>query len=79
MERLFIPGNSGKLEAILDLPEGVSQCIVLCHPHPLYGGSMIDHVVSIVASAGLASAIGVVRFNFRGVGRSEGAQIELVT
>ena len=72
MERLFIPGNAGKLEATLDLPEGVSQCVVVCHPHPQYGGSMNDHVVSNMASAVRACGIGAVRFNFRGVGGSEG-------
>ena len=72
MKRLDIPGVSGKLEAILDLPDGCNQCVVLCHPHPMYGGTMDDHVVSNMASAIIASGIGVVRFNFRGVGTSEG-------
>lgn len=72
MDHVLIPGNAGNLEAILDLPDGANRCVVLCHPHPLYGGNMFDSVVSVLSAAFLAMGIGSLRFNFRGVGASEG-------
>jgi alpha/beta superfamily hydrolase len=61
------------LEARWDLPEGAPHhAVVLCHPHPLMGGSL-DAPLLRAAAAGMAEAgIAVLRFNFRGVGRSEG-------
>lgn len=72
MDHLLLPGNAGNLEAILDLPEGVKRCALLCHPHPLYGGNMSDNVLSVLSNAFLAMSIGTLRFNFRGVGASPG-------
>lgn len=72
MEHLLIPGKAGNLEAILDLPDGASRCAVLCHPHPLYGGSMSDNVISVLSAAFVGVGIGSCRFNFRGVGSSAG-------
>ncbi|MFP6808828.1 MAG: alpha/beta fold hydrolase [Pseudomonadales bacterium] len=73
MEHIQIPGSSGSLEAILDLPEGTQRCAVICHPHPLYGGNLHDNLVSILSGACLSMGIGTLRFNFRGVGQSEGS------
>ncbi|MEJ5254257.1 MAG: hypothetical protein WHS89_02795 [Acidimicrobiales bacterium] len=60
------------LEAEVRLPEGATASVVLAHPHPLHGGSMRSVVTSelfrLLPSAGLAA----LRFNFRGVERSEG-------
>jgi alpha/beta superfamily hydrolase len=68
-----ITGPAGTLEALVSEPSGEMRNIaVLCHPHPLYGGSMHDGVLQIAASALLEHNIAVVRFNFRGVGRSQG-------
>ena len=69
--------NSGKLrlEGLLDIPDsGDSKCpgIVLCHPHPRYGGDMHNSVVTGVAAELTERGFGVLRFNFRGVGSSEG-------
>lgn len=72
MEHVLIPGNVGNLEAILNLAEGSDRCAVLCHPHPLYGGNMDDGVVEVLSAAFIAMRIGSCRFNFRGVGASEG-------
>ena len=49
---------------------------VLCHPHPLYGGEMHNNVVSALAHAFQKENIATLRFNFRGVGRSEGSHDE---
>ncbi|HOK44946.1 MAG TPA: alpha/beta hydrolase [Bryobacteraceae bacterium] len=74
LESLMLEGPAGKLEALLEIPDGepVRACLV-CHPHPLYGGTMHNKVVHRTAR-GLRRAGGaVLRFNFRGAGRSEGS------
>ena len=70
---LFIPSSHGKLEAILKEPEGEPKGVALvCHPHPLGGGTMHNKVV-FRAAAGLVDAgLITLRFNFRGVGASTG-------
>ncbi|MBW2621992.1 MAG: alpha/beta fold hydrolase [Deltaproteobacteria bacterium] len=59
------------LEGIIT-PGNQARGAVMAHPHPLYGGSMYDYVVSMAAEALIAAEWTVLRFNFRGVGRSEG-------
>ncbi len=69
----MLDGPAGRLEALLEEPETPPHraCLV-CHPHPLYGGTMHNKVVHRVAR-GLRRAGGaVLRFNFRGSGRSQG-------
>jgi alpha/beta superfamily hydrolase len=69
-----LPGPAGALEALLEEPEDAAPAwaALVCHPHPLYGGTMHNKVVFRLAR-GLRSAGAVVlRFNFRGVGRSQG-------
>ena len=65
------------LEGQLDLPdEGAatpSAGVVICHPHPQYGGEMTNNVVMAVSSSIVAYGMAALRFNFRGVGRSGGA------
>ena len=70
---LFIPASVGKLEAILKEPAGEPRgAALVCHPHPLGGGTMHNKVV-FRAAAGLVDAgLVTVRFNFRGVGLSGG-------
>ena len=70
---LFIPASVGQLEAILKEPAGEAKGVALvCHPHPLGGGTMHNKVV-FRAAAGLVDAgLITLRFNFRGVGASEG-------
>lgn len=71
---LTIEGSAGSLEATLTGNEGepASHLAVLCHPHPLYGGSMDDFVLGILADALIRRGVTVLRFNFRGAGASEG-------
>jgi hypothetical protein len=70
---LNIPSSAGSLEAWLERPANPSGiAAVLCHPHPLYGGSMHDGVLDCLARALLAADVTCLRFNFRGVGASDG-------
>jgi len=71
----FLKGPAGRLEAILWTPPAGSRpplAAVLCHPHPLFGGTMHNKVVYQVAKSLDASGMPVLRFNFRGAGLSEG-------
>jgi alpha/beta superfamily hydrolase len=71
---LFLPGPAGRLEAILWSPSKgkPSRAAVVCHPHPLFSGTMHNKVVYHAAKSLDALGFPVVRFNFRGTGRSEG-------
>lgn len=75
---LFIPAPHGKLEAIVKEPEGDAKGFgIVCHPHPLGGGTMHNKVV-FRAAAGLVDAgLKTTRFNFRGVGASTGVHSEI--
>lgn len=76
---MFIPGPAGRLELALRFPEGVGMlsgsdcCAVVCHPHPLHGGTMDNKVVTTLVRVYGELGLPVVRFNFRGVGGSDGA------
>ena len=74
IESHFVPGPSGRLEALLEEPEhGAARlAVVLCHPHPQYGGTMHNKVVYRLARGLRAAGAVVLRFNFRGVGASQG-------
>ena len=80
MERVFVNGPAGKLETSLEAGSVDYLCII-CHPHPHFGGSMNDRIV--LALSKLLNGLGasVIRFNFRGVGfsegRSEGGRVEI--
>ena len=72
-----VPGLPGtpELEARIHVPAGDMRMVVLCHPHPLYGGSMHSPVPLVVAkllAEKAAHTVGWARFNFRGVGTSAG-------
>ena len=75
---LLIPASHGHLEAILKEPRGAPAGVALvCHPHPLGGGTMHNKVV-FRAAAGLVDAgLVTLKFNFRGVGASTGVHSEL--
>jgi hypothetical protein len=73
-QSVTFPSGSLKLEGLLAKPEGdaVARGGVVCHPHPLYGGSMYNNVVDAVLAAMWKKQWATLRFNFRGVGASEG-------
>jgi alpha/beta superfamily hydrolase len=74
-ETFDFEGPAGRLEGILNLPpEGTPPTFaaVVCHAHPLHGGMMHFKVIFRAAKALQAKGAAVLRFNFRGVGRSEG-------
>jgi len=79
-ERTSLPGPAGALQALIETPviegpglQAVSAFAVVCHPHPLYGGSMDNKVVYTVARALEQLGAAAIRFNFRGVGASAGS------
>ncbi len=65
-------GENGDLEWMLESASSPTA-LVLCHPHPLYGGSMLDGVLETASRVAASRNISTVRFNFRGVGASTGA------
>lgn len=72
-ETFDLGGPAGRLEAILMHPEGPPvAAAVVCHAHPVHGGIMHFKVVFRAAKALQQAGIAALRFNFRGVGRSEG-------
>lgn len=74
IESLFIDGPAGKLEALLEEPEdrAPNTAVLVCHPHPLHGGTMHNKVVYRIARGMRRAGAVVLRFNYRGVNRSEG-------
>ena len=72
--RQSVAGPAGAIECALDSPASVPLGVaVICHPHPLHGGTMDNKVVQTLARAYLQLGWQTVRFNFRGIGGSEGA------
>ena len=71
---LFLEGPAGRLEAILWSPSNTApkMAAVVCHPHPLFGGTMHNKVVYNAAKSLDALGLAVLRFNFRGTGKSAG-------
>lgn len=71
---LILQGSAGRIQAALSMPQLTSPVgvAVICHPHPLYGGSMDNKVVTTLARCCTDAGLAALRFNFRGVGSSEG-------
>jgi alpha/beta superfamily hydrolase len=70
---LFLDGPAGRLEALLNAgATGATHAAVVCHPHPLYGGTLHNKVVFHAMKALNGFGFPVLRFNFRGTGLSEG-------
>lgn len=73
----FLEGPAGKLEALLNVgDETATHAAMVCHPHPLYGGTMHNKVVFNAMKALSGFGFPVLRFNFRGAGLSEGKHDE---
>jgi alpha/beta superfamily hydrolase len=71
--RQSVAGPAGAIECALDAPTGEALGVaVICHPHPVHGGTMDNKVVQTLARAFLQTGWRSVRFNFRGVGGSQG-------
>jgi len=83
-ERLALPGPAGELQALIETPvtEGAAAAAaprafgVVCHPHPLYGGTLDNKVVWTLARVFEQLGAPTIRFNFRGVGTSAGSYDE---
>ncbi|MBW2259155.1 MAG: alpha/beta hydrolase [Deltaproteobacteria bacterium] len=72
-ERVKFPGPAGLLEGLLGNESAIQNGVVVAlHPHPQFGGSMNNNVVETIVRAGQGCGLATLRFNFRGVGLSEG-------
>lgn len=75
--KFTLDGHAGKMQCLLDLPDGAPRGIALvAHPHPLYGGTMENKVAQTLARTFVTLGYAAARFNFRGVGESEGVHDE---
>ena len=77
-DRLMIPCQGIKLEGLLNLQEALpfKAGVIFCHPHPQYGGDMDNPVITAAVEAASREGLSTLRFNFRGVGASEGSYAE---
>jgi len=76
-DKFTLAGGAGLMECVLDLPDDTPRGIALvAHPHPLYGGTMDNKVAATLARTFVALGYVAARFNFRGVGASEGVHDE---
>lgn len=76
-EKFSLAGHAGHMECVLDVPDTPPRGIALvAHPHPLYGGTMDNKVAVSLARTFVALGYVAARFNFRGVGASEGTHDE---
>ncbi|HEU4625981.1 MAG TPA: alpha/beta fold hydrolase [Steroidobacteraceae bacterium] len=72
----MLAGPAGEIEARIETPQGVTQpraFAVVCHPHPLFGGTLDNKVVYTLARSFHDLRMPTIRFNFRGVGKSAGS------
>ena len=77
IKSLFLDGPAGRLEALLNMGAvGATHAALVCHPHPLYGGTLHNKVVFRAAAGLLDAGLAALRFNFRGVGASTGTHDE---
>jgi alpha/beta superfamily hydrolase len=73
IKSFFLDGPAGRLEALLNLgADNASHAALVCHPHPVYGGTLHNKVVFHAMKALNSCGFPVLRFNFRGAGLSEG-------
>ena len=74
--RALVDGAAGKIEIASSVPESARSIAVIAHPHPLFGGTMDNKVVTTLARVFVESGAATYRFNFRGVGATEGKHDE---
>ncbi len=74
--RALIEGAAGRIEVAWSLPPVPEAIAVVAHPHPLFGGTLDNKVVTTVTRALVETGAAAFRFNFRGVGRTEGGHDE---
>ena len=74
--RDLIEGDAGRIEVAATVPEGARAFAVIAHPHPLFGGTMDNKVITTLAKSFVDAGIAAYRFNFRGVGATEGTHDE---
>jgi alpha/beta superfamily hydrolase len=74
-EKVFLPSTAIQLEGLLSVHEALSAKggMILCHPHPQYGGDMHSSVITTAVEAASQEGFSTLRFNFRGVGASGGS------
>ncbi|MEC8882896.1 MAG: alpha/beta hydrolase [Pseudomonadota bacterium] len=72
-KEVFIEGGCGKIQAGLMVGENAEVCVLVCHPHPQYQGTMFNKVVTTVVKAATKKNLSCLRFNYRGVGKSQGS------
>lgn len=78
-EKLILKGPAGDIQTLYSVVQDAGEHIaVICHPHPLYGGTMDNKVVHYTARALHEMGMPVARFNFRGVGQSAGTFADAV-
>ena len=78
-QEFFLRGPEGKLECVADVPGQTDErpaTIILCHPHPLHGGTMHNKVITIMERSMRELGLRTIRFNFRCAGESEGEHDE---
>ena len=75
-ERALLDGAAGRIEVASSIPDEPRSVAVIAHPHPLFGGTMDNKVVTTLVRAFVESGAATFRFNFRGVGASEGVHDE---
>ena len=74
-EKVLIPSAAIQLEGLLSIREALrfKDGVILCHPHPQHGGNMYNPVITAAVEAASEEGYSTLRFNFRGVGESEGS------
>lgn len=74
-EKIFISSGGIRLEGLIRTNEALSARggVILCHPHPLHGGEMHHPVITSGVEASFEAGLSSLRFNFRGVGESQGS------
>lgn len=77
-EKVLIPSAAIQLEGLFSNQEalGFKGGVIVCHPHPQYGGNMVNPVITAAVEAASQEGFSTLRFNFRGVGESEGSYEE---